>query len=145
MSVARLCHSQLGIAYTVFVFNINRWECCQMQPRKFETKVKPLQIFNVKSLLKYFKSKIAKKLCNSLLHSISIRIKIILVAFFTNAILWKNDNYFPQKKSNLSNAWLWLCCLKNKNRCIQYFFLILFDREQRSNHGLKNCLVVVVV
>ena len=73
--------------YSVFVFNSNRWRYCQMQPRKFETEVKKLQIFSSKSLLRYFKSDIGKN--NDLMFlftAISSRIKIILVTFCTNAI-----------------------------------------------------------
>ena len=33
--------------------------------------------------------------------------------------------------------------INNKKR--KYILLNIFDRDQRSNHGLKNCSVVVVV
>ena len=65
-----------------FVFNSTRWRYCQLQPRKFEANVKTMQIFSVKSLLRYLKSEIDKK--NFIQYQVES--KLFRLQFWTNAI-----------------------------------------------------------
>ena len=63
----------------MFVVNANRWRYCQIQPRKFERKVETLQGFSEKSLLRNFRSEIAKNYdFTYLLHTIS---RLVLIDY----------------------------------------------------------------